>query len=67
MCNGAAWCDLAWEQDTDLKAMLPEIVNSPTPPSLIVRLFVGHVTNEVRLAGDVHFDHNQQAGEVAVC
>lgn len=67
ICNGSAWCELQQDQDADLEAMLPEIVDSPTPPSLIVGLLVGHVPNEVRLAGDVHFDHNQQAGEVGVC
>ena len=47
--------------------MLSEVVYGPSPPSLVVRLLVGHVPNEIRLACDVDLDDNQQAAEVAVC
>lgn len=45
--------------------MLSEVVNRPAPPSLVVGLFVGHVANQVGLPCDVHFNHNQQAAEIA--
>lgn len=50
----------------DLKAMLSEVFNGPSPPSLIVGLLVGHVPNEVRLTGDMYLNDNQQAAEVVI-
>ena len=45
--------------------MLSEVVNGPTPPSLVMGLFVGHVANQVGLPGNVYFNDNQQATEIA--
>lgn len=47
--------------------MLSEIVLSPTPPGLVVGLLVGHVTDQVGLPADVHFNHNQQSTELSMC